>query len=36
VAEKAAREIFSLPLNPELTEEELQYAIRTVRRFFKA
>ena len=35
-AEKAAREVFSLPLYPELTEEELQYAIRTVRRFFKA
>lgn len=36
VAEKAASEVFSLPLYPELTEEELQYAIRTVRRFFKA
>jgi dTDP-4-amino-4,6-dideoxygalactose transaminase len=35
VAEKAASEVFSLPLYPELTEEELQHTIRTVRRFFK-
>jgi dTDP-4-amino-4,6-dideoxygalactose transaminase len=35
VAEKAARELLSLPLYPELTEEELQYTIRTVRRFFE-
>lgn len=35
VAEKAAREIFSLPLYPELTDEELQYTIQIVRRFFK-
>jgi dTDP-4-amino-4,6-dideoxygalactose transaminase len=35
IAEKAAREIFSLPLYPELTEQELQYTIETVRRFFR-
>jgi dTDP-4-amino-4,6-dideoxygalactose transaminase len=36
VAEKASREILSLPLYPELTEEELQYTIQTVRHFFGA
>jgi dTDP-4-amino-4,6-dideoxygalactose transaminase len=35
VAEKAAREIFSLPLYPEFTEREQEYTIETVRRFFK-
>ncbi len=35
VAEKAAREILSLPLYPELTPEEQQHTIQTVRRFFK-
>jgi dTDP-4-amino-4,6-dideoxygalactose transaminase len=34
VAEKAAREIFSLPLYPELTKQEFQHTIETVRRFF--
>jgi len=33
-AEKAAREIVSLPLYPELTEQELEYTIAAVRRFF--
>jgi len=36
VAQKAAHEILSLPLYPELQEEELQYTIQAVRRFFKA
>jgi dTDP-4-amino-4,6-dideoxygalactose transaminase len=35
VAQKAAREILSLPLYPELREEELQYTILVVRRFFR-
>lgn len=35
VAERAAREVFSLPLYPELTEAEHQHVIRAVRRFFK-
>jgi dTDP-4-amino-4,6-dideoxygalactose transaminase len=35
VAEKAAREIFSLPLYPELMEAEQQHIIRSVHRFFK-
>jgi dTDP-4-amino-4,6-dideoxygalactose transaminase len=35
VAEQAAREIFSLPLYPELTEEEQQHIIRTMRGFFE-
>jgi len=35
VAERAAREIFSLPLNPELTEAEQQFTIEIVRRFFQ-
>ncbi len=34
VAEKACREILSLPLYPELTEEESEHVIRSVRRFF--
>lgn len=33
-AEKAARELCSLPLYPELTREEQQYTIETTRRFF--
>jgi dTDP-4-amino-4,6-dideoxygalactose transaminase len=33
---KAASEMISLPLYPELTEEELQYTIGTVREFFGA
>ena len=36
VAQKAAQELLSLPLYPELQEEELQHVIRAVRRFFKA
>ena len=36
VAEQASREILSLPLHPELTEEELQRTIEAVRQFFKA
>jgi dTDP-3-amino-3,4,6-trideoxy-alpha-D-glucose transaminase len=35
VADKAAREVFSLPLYPELTEEEQQHVIRCVRGFFR-
>lgn len=35
-AAKAASEILSLPLYPELTEEEIEYIIRSIRRFFKA
>lgn len=35
VAEKAAREILSLPLYPELLESEQQHIIESVRRFFK-
>jgi dTDP-4-amino-4,6-dideoxygalactose transaminase len=35
VAEQAAREIFSLPLYPELTKEEQQHVIGAMRRFFK-
>jgi dTDP-4-amino-4,6-dideoxygalactose transaminase len=35
-AQKASREILSLPLYPELTNEELQYTIESVRNFFKA
>jgi dTDP-4-amino-4,6-dideoxygalactose transaminase len=35
MAERAAREVFSLPLYPELTEAEHQHVIRAVRRFFK-
>ncbi len=34
VAEQAAREVFSLPLNPELTDAEQLWIIETVRRFF--
>lgn len=34
VAERAAREVFSLPLYPELTDEEIEHIIRTVRGFF--
>jgi dTDP-4-amino-4,6-dideoxygalactose transaminase len=33
-AQKAVNEILSLPLYPELSEEEHQHTIRTVRRFF--
>ncbi len=36
VAEKAAQEILSLPLYPELAEEELERVIQAVRRFFRA
>ena len=36
VAQKATREMLSLPLYPELTEEELQYTINAVRHFFGA
>ncbi len=36
VAEKAAREIISLPLYPELTETEQLHVIGCVRRFFEA
>ena len=36
VAQKATGELLSLPLYPELTEEELQYTIDTVRQFFEA
>ncbi len=36
VAQKACNEILSLPLYPELAEEELDYVIRTVRSFFGA
>ena len=36
VAEKASREILSLPLYPELKENEIHSVIRAVRRFFKA
>ena len=35
VAERATREVLSLPLYPELTEAELQYTVEAVRRFFK-
>jgi len=35
MAEKAASEVFSLPLYPELTEAEQQHVILAVRRFFK-
>ena len=33
-AEQAAREIFSLPLYPELSRQEIDYVIQTVHRFF--
>jgi dTDP-4-amino-4,6-dideoxygalactose transaminase len=36
VAQKATREMLSLPLYPELTEEELQYTIDAMRQFFGA
>jgi dTDP-4-amino-4,6-dideoxygalactose transaminase len=36
VAQRATREILSLPLYPELTEEELQQTISAVLHFFKA
>jgi dTDP-4-amino-4,6-dideoxygalactose transaminase len=36
IARKAAREILSLPLYPELTEEELERTIQAVRHFFNA
>jgi dTDP-4-amino-4,6-dideoxygalactose transaminase len=36
VAQKASREILSLPLYPELRQEEIQFIIQAVRRFFKA
>jgi dTDP-4-amino-4,6-dideoxygalactose transaminase len=36
VARKAAQEIFSLPLYPELQEEEINHTIQMVRNFFKA
>jgi dTDP-4-amino-4,6-dideoxygalactose transaminase len=36
VARKVAQEIFSLPLYPELGEDELQYTIQTMRKFFRA
>ena len=35
VTQKAANELLSLPLYPELREEELQHTIRMVRRFFE-
>ncbi len=35
-AEKAAREVLSLPLYPELREDELQHTIRAVQRFFES
>jgi dTDP-4-amino-4,6-dideoxygalactose transaminase len=35
VAQKATQEILSLPLYPELEQEEIQYTIQAVRRFFK-
>jgi len=34
VAQETAKQILSLPLYPELKEEELQYTIQAVRRFF--
>ena len=36
VAQRAASEVLSLPLYPELKEEELQHVIGAVRRFFRA
>lgn len=36
VAQQACREILSLPLYPDLREEEIQHIINTVRDFFKA
>ena len=36
VAQKASSEMMSLPLYPDLTEEELQYTIDAVREFFGA
>jgi dTDP-4-amino-4,6-dideoxygalactose transaminase len=35
-AEKAARELLSLPLYPELGDDELEYTMATLRRFFGA
>jgi dTDP-4-amino-4,6-dideoxygalactose transaminase len=35
VAEKAAAEVISLPVFPELTEDEQQYVIDTITRFYK-
>jgi dTDP-4-amino-4,6-dideoxygalactose transaminase len=35
-ARQASREILSLPLYPELKQDEIDYTIRMVRRFFKA
>jgi dTDP-4-amino-4,6-dideoxygalactose transaminase len=36
VAQQVCREILSLPLYPDLSQDELQYIIETVRRFFRA
>ena len=34
-SEKAAKEVLSLPIHPDLTEEEIEYVIITIREFFK-
>jgi len=34
-AEKAVREVVSLPIHPALTDEQIDYVIQTVRRFFE-
>jgi dTDP-4-amino-4,6-dideoxygalactose transaminase len=34
VSEKLAQEVLSLPLYPELTDEQVSYAIECVRRFY--
>jgi dTDP-4-amino-4,6-dideoxygalactose transaminase len=35
VAEKAARECLSLPIYPEMTEEQIQRVVEVVQDFFK-
>ena len=34
-AEKWAREVLSLPMHPNLTEEEIEYVASSIEKFFK-
>jgi len=34
-AEKASKEVLSLPIHQDLTDEEIAYVITTIRQFFK-
>ncbi|MEO0264872.1 MAG: DegT/DnrJ/EryC1/StrS family aminotransferase, partial [candidate division WOR-3 bacterium] len=35
VAEKAAKEVLSLPIFPEMTDSEIDYVVNTVKEFFR-